>query len=688
MLHTYQSAPFSSPARQQQFDAVVAALRAEAGAPYTVVVGNVVPDAARPDLALDAVVVRPRSITILQLIPAGGLLHIPDLRTGTWLLDGAPLELPDEAENPFRRFEQQRAALAAYLAPHLPPEAANLQFTTGLILFGAPVRFGPEVEARMAAVPAASTFHLLPDPARFTRRLAQLASPEIDLTPADLEQLCQSLGFAPESEVAPPASSLPPATGPTESAGPATVFRQKAGQLWRWLGAEDVDELDRRTTGYEVDLEARSQEKQELEQLRTTLQADLSQQLQAMETRETEREQRIAQLQQQLAATPVAATEAPDLQQQLAAEKREKAALETSIQAYRQELERRNQELGSKIQQLENLIERLASAPTVLPPGSTAAPPTATPILPPEPAATSAPPPAAAEPVASATPISPANPSGPAAPGGRPQFGRPAEARQQFLAGLNRWRPALRRVSSGITPWLAQVRQQPRQLAYIAGGSLAAVLLAVGVTRCGGPEVPVSFQQQGRYGLLTPGGDTLLPARYARIDTFHQGRAVVELNGVFGFVQDDGAEVIKPAYDALYPYSGDFARARVGKTYTFINRAGEEFGAYYYAARDFAEGYAAVLDYRGWHYISGPDEPASAPVIFQEAYSFNQELARVKTNGYFTFIRPEYLADTTVGTAPFGRYASATDFDAQGRARVTQQGRTFFIDRDGDEVKD
>ncbi|WP_180754394.1 WG repeat-containing protein [Hymenobacter sp. DG01] len=690
MLHTYLSAPFSSPTRQQQFEAVAAALRAEAGAPYTVLLGNIAPDATRPDYRLDAVVVRPRSITVLQLIPTGGLLHIPDLRTGTWLLDGAPLELPDDAENPFNRFEQQRAALVAYLTPHLPPEAANLQFTTGLVLFGAPVRFGPEVEARMAAVPAASTFHLLPDPARFTRRLAQLASPEIDLTPTDLEQLCQSLGFALDNEVAPVDSPLPPTASLAEAAGPATLFRQKAGQLWRWLGAEDVDELDRRTTGYEVDLEARSQEKQELEQLRTSLQADLSQQLQAMETRETEREQRIAQLQQQLAATPVAATEAPDLQQQLAAEKREKAALEASIQAYRQELERRNQELGSKIQQLENLIERLSSAPTVLPPGSAATVPPVPhpPTLPPEPAATSPMPAAVEEPATSATPVSPANPTGPAAPPRRPQFGRPAEARQQFLAGLNRWRPALRRLSSGIAPWAAQVRRQPRQLAYVAGGGLLAVLLAVGITRCGDPEAPVPFQQQGRYGLLTPDGDTLLPARYARIDTFHQGKAVVELNGVFGFVQDDGTEIIKPAYDALYPYSGGFARARVGKAYTFIDTGGEEFGAYYYAARDFAGGYAAVLDYRGWHYISGPDEPASSPVIFQEAYSFDQDLARIKTKGYFTFIRPEYLADTTVGTAPFGRYASATDFDAQGRARVTQQGRTFFIDRDGDEVKD
>ncbi|GGG37304.1 WG repeat-containing protein [Hymenobacter glacieicola] len=695
MLHIYQSAPFSSPSRQQQFEAVVAALRAEAGAPYTLVLANITPDPTQPDLPIDAVVIRPRSLTVLQLVPAGGLLHIPDLRASTWLLDGMPLELPGEAANPFALFEQQRTMLVTWLAPHLPPEAANLQFTTGLVLFGAPVRFGPEVEARMAAVPAASAFHLLADPARFTRRLAQLATPEIDLTPADLEQLSHSLGLSAGSPsvAAAPEPDQPVATEPART---GDLLRQKAGQLWRWLGAEDVDELDRRSTGYEVDLEARSQEKQELEQLRTSLQTDLTQQLRAMETRETEREQRIQQLQQQLAAAPIAA-EAPDLQAQLAAEKREKDALESSIQAYRTELESRNQELGSKIQQLENLIQRLSAAPTVVPPGSSATfpEPPVTPQSVPNPDPT----PVAPAPAAPVLPLAPPAPTPPVAaapaapqpattaPPRREQFGRPAEARQRLLAGLDRWRPAVRHLASRFGPWAHKVRQQPRRTLYAVGGGVA-LLLAVGITRCGGSKAPVPFEQQGRFGLLASDGDTLLPARYTTIGEFKDHLAVVEQNGVFGFVRDDGTEAVKPAYDALYPYSDGYARARVGQLYTFLDAKGQEFGAYYYAARDFAGGYAAVLDYRGWHYLTGPDEPATAPVIFQEAYSFDQELARVKTQNKFTFIRPEFLADTTVGTAPFGRYNSATDFDAQGRARVSQQGRTFFIDRDGDEVKE
>lgn len=72
--------------------------------------------------------------------------------------------------------------------------------------------------------------------------------------------------------------------------------------------------------------------------------------------------------------------------------------------------------------------------------------------------------------------------------------------------------------------------------------------------------------------------------------------------------------------------------------------------------------------------------------MFQQAYGFQEGLARVKLEGAYTYVRPGYLADTTDGTKPFGRYTSATDF-VEGRARVTQLGRTFFIDDDADEIR-
>ena len=150
-------------------------------------------------------------------------------------------------------------------------------------------------------------------------------------------------------------------------------------------------------------------------------------------------------------------------------------------------------------------------------------------------------------------------------------------------------------------------------------------------------------------------------------------------------MDEQGKELVAPAYDALNPYAGGFARARVGDAYTFLDEKGEEFDHYYFNALDFAEGRAAVLDHRGWHYINGPEEPAK-PTIFGEAYSFADGLARVKLADGYTFITPAYLDDPAAGTKPFGRYELAADF-VDGKARVTQGGRRFVIDKDGDEVK-
>jgi hypothetical protein len=329
------------------------------------------------------------------------------------------------------------------------------------------------------------------------------------------------------------------------------------------------------------------------------------------------------------------------------------------MQAYQEQSAARTRELEQKIQQLEALIGQLKPAPGA--PGAAASPS----VAPPRPATA---------PTAAATPSSP-----PPSPASRPQIGRPAEAVPNLLAHLRRWQP-----------WLRQLRHRAQRHPRRSLAAAGAVVLAVGWwgLHSSAANPPAPFRQGNRWGLLSAAGDTLAPAQYAAIGEFKDGRAVVERDGVMGFVDTKGQEVIKPAYDALYPYAGGFARARIGRLYTFLDEKGEEFPAYFYSARDFSEGHAAVLDYRGWYYLTGPDEPAAPPVTFQEAYSFSNGLARVKTRGAFTFITPEFLADTTEGTKPFSRYTNAADFDEHDRARVTQAGRTFFINREGEEVKE
>ncbi|QNH62600.1 WG repeat-containing protein [Hymenobacter sediminicola] len=622
MLHTYQPVPFPDSTRQQQFDALQAALQAEATAPATLLLGNLSLAGVGGE-TLDAVLIRPHSIVLLLLVAGGGPLHIPEFGYGAWRLGNQPLTGSGGADNLFQQFSRQKEALAAWLRPQLPPEAANLNFIAGLVLFEEPVMLGPEVEERMSSVPASSSFHLLPDPARCTRRLRQLSTPEIDLTPTDIAQLAEELLAAHTStddgpltaQAAAYASSQPASAAMAAPSEEASQIRRAAGWFWRWLGAEDIahDEPDQLPA--DTYATAPQQQKEELERIRASMQAELGEQLRALEAREKEREQSIAQLREQLAAAPPVTPEAQNLQARLATENQEKERLEAAMQASRTDLEDRNQALDSRIRQLEALMLQLQQPAT----------------------------------------------------GNASQTGTPRN-----------WRQAKH--------YLRQWRRHRARAAMGGAGVLAAGLLWWAVRAAtAGPPVP--FQEQGKWGYLTAHGDTLVSARYTAAESFQEdGRAIVEQQGSFGFINEEGEEVVPPAYDALQPYAEGYARARVGKLYTFLNEDGQESSFYYYNAQPFSAGKAAVLDHRGWFYITNPNEQPENPVIFQEAYPFRNGLARVKRNGQYTFITEDFLQDPSSGTEPFEQYSNAADF-VDGRARVTQQGRTFFIDTDADEVK-
>ena len=349
MLHEFLFTPFADPATAQLYDQLVATLRADPSPDATLLLGHfAVEDGGQP---LDAVVIRPHSITVLMLVPRGGPLQMPALGYGGWLLDGRTLAgSTPEADNPYEQFQRQKAALATWLQPQFGPEQANGQFISGLVVFGAPVTFGPEVAEHLSQLPGGG-FQLLTDAAQLPRRLTQLARPEIDLPEADLTEWAHSLAADDDPQPKPAASAGLPSGGPA----PAPGFLRRA---WSWLGADDIPH----DTPYghpAAQAAASSAEKQRLEQEQRDAQTQLQQQLQALEAREAERERRMEELRAELAQAPPVTTEAQTLRDHLAAESQEKAALEESIRASRAESDRRNRDLDARIQQLGQLVEQL-----------------------------------------------------------------------------------------------------------------------------------------------------------------------------------------------------------------------------------------------------------------------------------------------------------------------------------------
>ena len=750
MVHLFLASPFTDAARAAQFAAVRAAL--DADATDSLLLGNLVlEDGAAP---LDAVVVRPHGITLLVLVPRGGTLGIPALSYGGWQLGGAPLAGGEDFDNPFEQYRQQKATLAAWLRPRFTPAQANLQFISGVVVFNAPLTFSADVEAALNDAPA--SFQLLAGPADLPRRLRQLASPEIDLTAADLAEWAVELNdFAATAPPIPDAALEAGSPDVSPEAAASSFLGGKARALWGWLGANDVPDDDV-PYGAAAALTASNEEKKHLEQLRQQMQADVQAQLQALEAREAERERSIAQLRTELAQAPPVAAEATALVSRLGAETREKAALEAEMEASKAELAARNQELDTKIQQLSQLIGQLSAVPAAAP--AAAAPPVASsppaPVAVPAPAASPlpvaalpasspAPPPApvnspatpeeavapieavvveVAPPPMAATSTAPsaeqisapqaAPASAPAAPNGAPLV-RPvapvdvpaasatakppvsavppvatsAPAATPVAEHLRAFGARARAAGAVALPHLRQMgeaaRARPRVLLGVAGAVV--LLLIIWTFAHRGSTAPVPYQENGRWGYANASGEPVIKAQFASAAPFEGGQAVVEKDGAFGLVDEAGKEVVPPAYDAINPYRGGYARVRVGEAYTFLNESGQEFDHYFFNALDFAEGHAAVLDHRGWFYLSGPEVPEK-PVIFREAYSFVDGLARVRLPDGYTFITAGYLADPASGTKPFGRYDLAADF-IDGKARVTQNGRSFLIDKDGEEVK-
>ena len=341
MLVSILYVPFADAGRQRQYEAVRAALEADADAPATVLLGNL---GAFSPIQADILVVRPSGLALGVLTPQAGQLTIPALASGPWLRDGQPLPGRAGSDNPFVQYQQQLPVALAWLSEHFGLPEAELPPCAGIALFDAPLTFGPTVEAQLHR--AAHDFQLIGGASQLPARLRQQSDSEtVVLTEDELLDWAEYL-----------AGGQPATTETTTEPSPINFLEQKLRRLWRWLGAEDIP-ADPPYGGPPPDHRLRDQQEQvRLQQLRQELQAELHQQRQEAAAREAARTQELAQLRQQLAQAGPSATERE-------AEQRAKVALEESLRTARAELATRNHELDARIQQLGQLIGQLQAAP-------------------------------------------------------------------------------------------------------------------------------------------------------------------------------------------------------------------------------------------------------------------------------------------------------------------------------------
>ena len=121
--------------------------------------------------------------------------------------------------------------------------------------------------------------------------------------------------------------------------------------------------------------------------------------------------------------------------------------------------------------------------------------------------------------------------------------------------------------------------------------------------------------------------------KYDQMYMFHDGFAIVELNGKCGFVNTQGVEVIPLKYDDVENFSEGFAPVELNRKWGFVNRKGEELVPLKYDyVWDFSKGFAPVELNRKYSLIN-KEGVEVVPLMYNQK-EFTQLRALVDTGEY------------------------------------------------------
>ena len=167
-----------------------------------------------------------------------------------------------------------------------------------------------------------------------------------------------------------------------------------------------------------------------------------------------------------------------------------------------------------------------------------------------------------------------------------------------------------------------------------------------------------------------------------RDDFIFNGLVKVKLDGKYGFINEDGEEIIPCKYEDADAFSDGLARVQSAEGWGFVNENGEEIipCKYKVAVPDFSEGLARVKTKEGWGFVNKNGEEI-IPCKYKEAYGFSEGLAGVKTEKGWGFINkdgeeiiPCKYKEVSLFTMP------------DGLALVRSKEGYGFINKDGEEI--
>ena len=214
-------------------------------------------------------------------------------------------------------------------------------------------------------------------------------------------------------------------------------------------------------------------------------------------------------------------------------------------------------------------------------------------------------------------------------------------------------------------------------------------------------------RKNGKWGYIDSTGKEITPLKYDKVFPFHQGRAKVKMNDKMGLVNQFGKEVIPCEFDDLINETCNegLVRVSVNDKWGYFDTLGHKITPFsFLSARAFSEGLACVKTENGYGFIDKTGKLVIEELYYGSIGDFHEGLAFVGrgTENYndlgevffeknHAFIdRSGKLAiripeDYNIEFSPYFEYPKFKD--GKLKVKSEKEGRYFYIDKTGNEVK-
>ena len=204
---------------------------------------------------------------------------------------------------------------------------------------------------------------------------------------------------------------------------------------------------------------------------------------------------------------------------------------------------------------------------------------------------------------------------------------------------------------------------------------------------CGDFDGGYAYVKKGeKYGIIDRLGDVVVPIDFDWLENFREGMARVRQEDLFGLYNVYGEQVVPPAYDHMGIFSEGRCLAAQGDKFGYLDEKGKEVIPLQFefelAALNWGQfrNSHAKIKIKGKYGLIDTTGKRSIPAIFEDIGEYSDLLIPVKKRDLWGFCDREARLKI-----PY-RYEYAWGFGADSLSKVRKDGKTGYIDLQGNEV--